>query len=323
MKKAFSILRNHFWLKLIALIVALVGWTGVVYSENPPDAITLSVAVPQQASLLPEGFVLVHPIPNLTISVLGTRDNVLAFHLSDLTVTPNFSHITSSGMHDIPIDIVNGDTHVQLQGVPTSVPADVDKLVTVSLPVVVRVTSAPPAGYIVQHTSASPSSVSVSLPQRDAAHAQAVVSISLSNITASVQQVEEVGIVDRLGAAIQHAVFTPTSTTVSVAMAATTTSRVSAVVPTLAGVVANGYEISGIIVNPQIVTLSGSQADLAHLSEVHTGIVDVNGLSSTTQVTVPLTLPSGVSSSSGSVQVQVTVQQIPAQSSSPSPSASP
>ncbi len=323
MKWMTSLVRNHFWLKLIALIVALVGWSGVVYSENPPDAVTLGIPVPQESSLLPEGFVLVHPIPDLTITVLGTRDNVLAFRTSDLTVTPDYAHVASPGIHDIPIAVTNADAHVELEGIPSAVTADVDKLVTATLPITIQVTAAPPAGYIVQHTSASPSSISVTLPEREASHAKAVASISLSSITTSVQQVEEVSVLDSAGVPIANASFTPSATTVSVSIAATTTSRVSAVVPTLAGVVANGYEITGIIVNPQIVTLNGSQAVLANLNEVHTGIVDVNGLTATTQVTVPLTLPQGVSSSASTVQVQVTVQQIPQQSSSPSPSPSP
>ncbi len=319
MTKAFDLIRNHFWLKLIALIVALVAWTGVVYSENPPETVSLSLPVPQETTLLPEGYVLVHPIPNLAITVIGTRDNVLAFRVSDITVTPDFSNIASPGIHDIPITVVNGDQHVQLQGIPSAVTADVDKLIKTTLPIVIQVTSAPPAGYLVQHTFANPSSISVTLPEREAAHAQAVVSVNLSTITTSVQQVAEVNIVDGTGTSIAQSAFTPHSTTVSIDIVATTTSRVSAVVPSLAGVVANGYEITGLIVNPQIVTLSGSQAVLAHLSEVHTGIVDVNGLSTTTQVTVPITLPQGVSASVSTVQVQVTIQQI----SSPSPSTTP
>ena len=93
-------LTRNWRLKLLALVLAIVAWAGVVLATNPPGTRSVSVPVPQPPApdvSLPAGYLLTAPIPNLTVYITGTEQHLDAFSRSSLQVTVDYNAIRAIG----------------------------------------------------------------------------------------------------------------------------------------------------------------------------------------------------------------------------------
>lgn len=317
-------LRRNMRLKLLATGVAFVSWVGVVYAGNPPETKMVSVPVPQDAAAIPAQFVLVNPVPNLQVRVGGTRDSLNAFNVSALTVSVSWKRVTRAGIVNVPITITNSDFNVQLIDPPRSVAANLDNLSSATLPVNIDITGSPPVGYLVSSESKTPDSVVVAGAQHELPGLQARVKIDLSNKKTNVEADPPVLIYDAHDVAVTNlSSVEPTTVRVTITVAASQTSRASAVVPSTAGQVAAGHELAGIRVNPATVVLAGPQDLLNALDSVSTSTISLNGLTGTVTVNVPVTPPDGVTAQPGTVAVTISVIAIATPSPSPTPTPTP
>jgi YbbR domain-containing protein len=317
-------IRRNWRLKLLSTGVALVSWVGVVYAGNPPETKTVSVPVPQAASAIPAQFVLVTPVPNLQIRIGGNKDSINSFNTSALTVGVAWKSVTRAGLVNVPVSITNGDPNVQLIDPPKFVTADLDSLSSVTLPVNIVVASSPPPGYLVSSEAASPAAIVVAGAQHELPGLQARVKVDLSNRKTNVEADLPVLIYDAHDTQVTNlSSVDPSTVRVTVTVAASQTSRASAVVPNTVGTVAAGHELAGIRVNPVTVVLSGPQDLLNALDSVPTATISLNGLTGSVTVNVPVTPPAGVTAQPGTVAVTITVVTVPAATASPTPTPAP
>ena len=314
-------------LKLLSTGVALVSWVGVVYAGNPPETKTVSVPVPQSPSVIPAKFVLVNPVPNLSLHIGGTKSSLNAFNTSSLSVSVNWRNVTRAGVSTVPITISNSDPNVQLIDKPTSITADLDNLTSATLPVNINVTNPPPAGYVTSSESASPASVVVTGAQQQLAGVQARVNLDLSNRKTNVEADVPVLLYDSHGTAITNPPWlsgvTPSSVRVTLIVSSSQTSRASAVVPNRSGNPPPGWQLVGISVNPATVVLSGPQELLNALDSVQTSTLSLSNVTGTVSRTVTVTPPSGVTADPGTVTVTVMVVPLATPTPTPSPTATP
>ena len=320
-------IRRNFRLKLLATGVALVSWVGVVYAGNPPETKTVSVAIPQSPSDIPAKFVLVSPVPNLSLHLGGPKNNLNAYSMSSLNVTVSWKSVNTAGTVNVPISVTNTDPSVQLIDPPTSVSADVDNLASATLPVNINVKAPPPAGYVISSESASPATVVVTGAQQKLAGLQARVSIDLSNHKTNIEGELDVLPYDSHGMQVNNPPWltgvTPSQVQVTIIISSTQTSRASAVVPSRSGSPPAGWELVGISVNPATVVLSGPQELLNALDSVSTSTISLNGLTGTTSRTVNITPPDGVTAYPSTVTVTITIVPLSAASPSPTPTPTP
>ena len=323
--KVPGFIRRNFRLKLLATGVALVSWVGVVYAGNPPETKTVSVAVPQSPSDIPAKFVLVTPVPNLSLHLGGPKSSLDSFTMSSLTVSVSWKSVTRAGALNVPISVTNNDQGVQLIDPPTTVNADVDVLASTTLPVNINVKAPPPEGYVTSSESANPASVVVTGAQQKLAGLQARVNVDLSNHKTNVEGEIDVLTYDSHGMQVTNPPWltgvTPSTVQVTIIISSTQTSRASAVVPSRSGNPPSGWELVAITVNPATVVLSGPQELLNALDSVSTSTISLNGLTGTVSRTVTVTPPQGVTADPSSVTVTITI--VPLASPSPSPSPTP
>ena len=93
-------LTRNWRLKLLALVLAIFSWAGVVLATNPPGTRAVSLPVPQPSSpdvSLPAGYLLTEVIPNLTVDISGTENHLNAFSRSSLQVTVDYDAIRAVG----------------------------------------------------------------------------------------------------------------------------------------------------------------------------------------------------------------------------------
>jgi YbbR domain-containing protein len=110
---------------------------------------------------------------------------------------------------------------------------------------------------------------------------------------------------------------------VSITIAASITSRASAVLPRVSGTVAEGHEVAGIRVSSPTVVLAGPQDLLNVLDSVPTETISLSGLTGTLNFTVKVTPPSGVTATPDTVIVTVVVIAAPPASPPPTPTPTP
>ncbi len=142
--------------------------------------------------------------------------------------------------------------------------------------------------------------------------AEARVSVDASGIDYHNANVE-LRPIDASGALVQSVELTPSVATVDIPVEQTQTSKTVPVSVILDGAIGAGYAISQVSADPLTVTLRGTPAALAGVSEVTTEPVPVDGLAATRSFTANLVVPSGVQLAKDgptSVSVRVAVEAV-------------
>ena len=323
-------------LKLLALVLGIFSWAGVVLATNPPGTRGVSISVPQPPSpgvSLPAGYLLTQAIPNLTVDITGTQDHLNSFTKNSLQLTVDYDVIKALGNHvpatvRLPVKITNTDPNIVLDDPPTSIQAEVDSTGTATEPVHIEVSHAPPVGYQDSTMQATP--VAVTATGREHELVGMVVKtqqIDLSNQRANFGATIAVYPYSSQGQLLSDVSLTPATVNVAIIVVGVDTSRTSSVL--LGGITgaAGGTQVI-VAYSPMTVTLTGSQDIIngASLATVTTGGIDVAGQTGTVIYKVPIETPTGITASPSSVSVTVTVTLLPTPTpaaTSPSPSPSP
>jgi YbbR domain-containing protein len=318
-------------LKGVAAALAAVMWTGVAYASNPPDTRSVTIKVPQSdAAVAP--WVLVHPIADIVVRVSGTRAHLSAFDPADLAISVNYKAITQAGFQYLPVTVINNDRDVILDSPPTSVGAEVDRLDSRTVGVTVDVTTQPPQGYVVVASSTNPSTVTVIGPRRELATVEARVTVNLGTQKTNFQVDQKPVLVDTSGQFVGNFGMTVAGNPqgdvlVTVDVAASLTSRASAVLPRVSGAPPPAHYLAAESVSPATVVLNGPQDLLNTLDSIPTETIPLNGVTGTQTFTVHIFAPAGVTATPGTVTVTITVNAIPLPSppptATPTPTASP
>jgi YbbR domain-containing protein len=194
------------------------------------------------------------------------------------------------------------------------------------------VSSNPPQGYVVTSKSANPTTITVVGPQQQLPGLQAKVLVSLNNQKTDFQADEKVGLYDASGHQVgsfgvlvagRQQSIQQSSVEVTITVAASITSRESAVLPPHIGQPAAGTQIVGISVNPSTVVLTGPQDLLNTLDSVSTQVISLAGINSNRTYSVTVQVPPGVTANPSSVLVVVTVVSLSVPTAPPTPTPSP
>jgi YbbR domain-containing protein len=318
-----NLLTRNLRLKALASGLALVSWAAVVYAGNPPESRTMSVHVPQDSQSLPARYVLVRPIPDVAIRVLGTRDHVNAFDTRSLTLSVDFNAIKGPGKQTLPVTIVNRDSNIDLDNPPTTLDAEIDIKATANVPVTIVHKVNPPADYFVAAESATPDHVTLIGPQRELDGIMAQVEVDLGNRKTNLTRELNVIVKDSSGHALGDIGIQQPTVTVDITIKPAAATRTSAVLPRLNGVPANGFFVSGFSSDPLVVVLTGPQDVLNGLDSIPTDAINVSGIISDRIVTVHLQLPAGVTGAPSTVSVHVAIAVLPTPTPAPTPAPGP
>ena len=329
--------RRNWRLKLLAVVLAIFSWAGVVLATNPPGTRSISIPVPQPPSpdvSLPAGYLLTQAIPNLTVDITGTEDHLNSFSKSSLQVTVDYAAVTAVGDHvpatvRLPVKITNTDPNIDLDDPPVSLEAEVDSTGTASEPVQIEVSHAPPAGYQDNPGVATPATVTATGPEHELVGIviKTQPPIDLSNQRANF---DTSGIrvypYSAQGRYLSDVNLSPAAVNVAIAVVGVDTTRTSSVVLGNITGAAAGTQVIVDTYSPMTVTLTGSQDIIngASLATVTTGGIDVAGQTGTVTYKVPIETPTGITASAASATVTITVSLLPTPTpAATSPAASP
>jgi YbbR domain-containing protein len=319
-RRVTDFLRRNWPLRLGAILLATVLYTGLVLGQNVR---TWTGEVPIERIRQPSNVTLISEIPPVTqIRYRAPIDVLISPSLFAATVDLS-GVITQPGgpPRAVPVTLVSLDQRVQIVDFqPREVQVQLDPVTERSLPVTLAL-GAVPEGVTVGLPRIEPSRVTLRGAQtRVESVSQVVARVSIDASGLSIDRDVDLVAVDGNGNPVPSVEIDPERVRVQIAVALELANRTLPVVPTLTGAPAAGYAITAVTVEPLVVTVSGEAATIGALDGAPTEAINVAGRTTDLEAIVNLDLPEGVNvSGSDQVRVVLTIEPI----ASPAPSASP
>jgi YbbR domain-containing protein len=323
-RRITDFLRRNWALRLGAILLATVLYTGLVLGQNVRE---WRGEVPVERIRQPANVTLINEIPPVTLIRYRAPIDVL------LSPTLFAANVDLSGVAPVaggppiavPVTLVSLDQRVQIVDFqPREVRVQLDPVAERTLPITVELGTVP-EGVTVGSPQIEPSAVMLrGASSRVEAVSQVVARVSIDAAALNVDRDVELVAVDGNGNPVPGVDMDPQRARVRVAVARELANRTLPVVPVLTGAPAAGFRIVAISVEPLIVTVSGEAATIGALESAPTEAISVEGRTTDLEAIVNLDLPDGVTVI-GSVQVRVvlTIDPLPTPEPTAQPSAQP
>ena len=309
------IMTHDFPLKAIAVVIALVFWVALTQNAAP-RLVTVAfdgrVAV-ERPDNVPAGYVMRGQLGNVGVTLRGAPGVADRVALSDLHATLDVNALTlgQSEPQDARVIVTVAKEGVEVIDVaPPTVSVRVERLITRTVLVQPRFANDPPSGARAGDAQVTPTEVTVTGPESDIARITAVLAtVRFGDAQTDIETSTPALAVDAAGVPIDGLQIEPGVVVVKVPVLPIATTRTVPVVFTLRGVVAPGYWVVGVAMDPFAVTVRGDEKVLSTLDRIETLAIDVGDLSATKTLGVALSVPTGVTLlKPTNVTVTVTVQ---------------
>lgn len=285
---------NVLWL-LLSLVLSAVIWIVVSGQQNPYREETIQNVV-VEAENLPQGLVVKSSKPVVSVRLSAPVEVWKELTASTIRATVDGSW-ARSGYQDLPVSVTANNWRVRvLTWQPAFVSLDVEASAKREIEVRVNSVGEVPFGYVSRPTSVSPQRLTVSGPESLVSRiAEAVVDIRLQEARTPISRQFTPLLVDSAGNEVKGVTVVPQVVQVDVPIQQQVAYKTVPVTPSIAGTVALGYRIVGIVVDPTAVTLVGDPGTLNNLLAINTVPVSVNGAVTDVTVNADLDLPPQVS----------------------------
>ena len=311
MRRAADLLLRNWPLRLGAILLATVLYTGLVLGQNvrtwtgtlPVDAIRPPAGATLLADLDPVTSVRYRA--SLEVGVLSPDSFRATVDLSRVQAVPGGEAVA------VPVSVIALDQRIQIVDFqPRQVEVRLDPVEVRQLPITVSLGSVP-EGLNVGPPQTEPSSVTLrGASSRVNAVSQVVARVAIDASALNIDREIELVAVDGNGNQVPNVEIDPERARVRIAVARQLANRTLPVVPQLSGSPAHGYRISAITVEPLVVTVSGEEATVTRLQNAPTLAINVDGRTTDLEASIGLDLPAGVSvSGSDQVRVMLTIEQ--------------
>lgn len=310
------IVAHDFGLKAVAVVIALLFWVAIMQNATP-RVITVAFdgRVPvERPDNVPAGYVLRGALGDVGVTLRGAPGVADRVVLSDLraTVDANALALAGSEPQDARVIVTVVREGVEVIDVsPPTVSVRIERLTSRTMLVQPRFANEPPTGSRAGAAEVAPTEVRVTGPASEIARIAAVLgTVRFGDAQTDIEAPSTPAIpVDAAGVAIDGLTVEPGVVTVKVPVLPIATTRTVPVVFTLRGVVAPGYWVVGVAMDPFAVTVRGEENVLSTLDRIETLPIDVGDLSTTKTLSVVLAVPTGVTLLRPTdVTVTVTVQ---------------
>jgi YbbR domain-containing protein len=303
-------------LAVVSLVAAVVLWIAVTEAENPNQVTVFSGSIEVRAVNVPDGLAvasITDPVVNLRIS--APENTIKRLTSADFRADVDLAGVRQniSDQRVIARVVTNKDVKV-VDVEPPVVSVTLEPLTTKNVPVQPNLIGTVRQGYSVdqQQIDASPAQVRISgAESRVRQVAYAAADINLTGLTVSTKADYTLVPRDSHGGEVRGVTVDPATSSIRVPVTQQEVTLALTIVPTFQGVVADGYNLTGLSTDPPAVAVSGPLEILQALSYIQTEPVDVTGMRADTTRTVRLRLPAGLQSQRDSVNVRLHI--VPAQ----------
>lgn len=279
----------------VALILALTSWAFVIQQTNPTER-PVYEGVILRLEDLPENLVIMNKPPEtIAVQVQTTAQILPSLDAGSFQAVASLAG-RPPGLHQIPVMVSANLPQVNIMQVePAVVSVELAENISKTYPVTVilqgQTVSA--AYQIVGAPVATPDTAVVSGPKPLVDQVQTVqATLSVDNPTTSIQEIRPLLPLDAAGNLVEGVTVTPKQTQISLAVTRKQNARDVGIRAITTGTPPEGYWLSGLSVEPAVVTIQGDTAVLNEIgSYVDTLPVDVSQATGQLTVDVPLAVP--------------------------------
>lgn len=307
MTRVLGIIVHNWPLKLAAVGLATLLYGGLILSQNQQ---TFAGVIQIDARNLPRDAFLLTTIEPVTEVRYFSPSGIPPIESSFEAWVDLSAVEVGGGPVSVPVQVRGAGVTV-VGHTPEVVTVELDRVVTIDVPVVVQFPP-PPEGLQIGEIVIQPATVSVSGPAsvvETVMNVRADVIIQPSGI--SVDQDVLLVAVNALGNAVTPLNVTPSIARIRIPVFENLRSKSLTVTPDITGASAPGFEIASVTVAPLVVTVEGDAAQLAELASIGTTPISTNGASSDFSVEAALVLPVGVQAvDATTVTVTITIRPV-------------
>jgi YbbR domain-containing protein len=251
-----------------ALILAVIVWISSVSSSDPNEVVSYTSPVPLTVlGQNPDYLITQQSASDLTITLKAPRSvhNQIARSFNQISARINLSGLTSGTYDLVPeVDMANFRPVQVLEVSPAEISITLEQMATKTFDISLLQTGNLPISYEAGEAVLTSESVELLGPQSKVSEVNDVVaSVDLSNTTTTITRVIELRPIDRRGNLVEGVSLNPTSVTVEVPIRQLVGYRNVFIKIVTTGTIAQGYHLTGLLVNPPNVTIYASDPALA------------------------------------------------------------
>ena len=251
-----------------ALILAVIVWISSVSSSDPNEVVSYTSPVPLTVlGQNPDYLITQQSASDLTITLKAPRSvhNQITRNFNQISARINLSGLTSGTYDLVPeVDTANFRPVQVLEVSPAEISITLEQMATKTFDISLLQTGNLPISYEAGEAVLSSESVELLGPQSKVSEVNDVVaSVDLSNTTTTITRVVELRPIDRRGNLVEGVSLNPTSVTVEVPIRQLVGYRNVFIKIVTTGTIAQGYHLTGLLVNPPNVTIYASDPALA------------------------------------------------------------
>src|SRR6266545_1237619 len=301
-------------LAFMSLFSAIALWIAVTDAENPTRVAVFPGGVEVTAVNIPEGLAVKSISSNVSFKVSASESTFKKLTISDFQAEVDLAaerRTTSDQVVTPRIIGHRGDVDV-VEVSPAFVTVTLEQVASKQVPVQVNRVGTLPQGFSLAGVETNPPLVVVSgasslIQLVDSAYAD----VNLTGLRASLLQQAPLTPRDARGADITRVSVRPGTADVRVNVSQLEVTLALTIVPPVQGIVADGFAITAISVEPQALQVSGPLEALQSLGTVSTDAIDVSGIRADLTRNVRLRLPASLQTTRDSVTVRIKVSPIP------------
>jgi YbbR domain-containing protein len=301
-------------LAFLSLISAVALWVAVTDAENPNRTAVFPGGIEITAVNIPDGLAVKSISSNVSFKVSASESTFKRLTIADFQAEVDLAaerRTTSDQVVTPRIIGHRGDVEV-VEVSPAFVTVTLEQVASKQVPIQVNRVGTLPQGFSLAGVETNPplaivSGASSLIQLVDSAYAD----VNLTGLRASLQQQAPLTPRDARGADITRVIVRPGTADVRVNVAQLEVTLALTIVPPVQGIVADGFAITAISVEPQALPVSGPLEALQSLATLSTDAIDVSGIRADLTRNVRLRLPSSLQTTRDSVTVRIKVSPIP------------
>lgn len=302
-----GIFLHNLTVKMVALVAAAVLWVFVMNDQNPPTESGFSVPVvmlnpPAEARVTQSA-------EDVRIKLRAPRSVLADTNANEIKAFVDLAGL-EAGTHPLHVQTVIPQGVELVSVAPETVTFTIDPIIQRRMPIRLVRSGVAPKGMTVAGIEPDTRMVTVVGPQSAVGVVSEVVGTVAVPSTATDDADVDVSLspVDEDGDDIEMVRVVPKEITAHVSFARSLSRKVVDVKPAIEGAVPSGYALSDIRVEPSRVELAGVSSALDAVATLSTEPIPVAGLTETTERTVSLALPLGVTVTNKMVTVRLVIK---------------
>ena len=311
-------MKSKFLTILLSVAIAFGLWIYVITVEQPESQKTyydIPVVLQNESILAERGLMIISERPTVTLQLSGTRTNLNQLNESNINVIANMNSIVTAGTHELTYTVsypgsVPPGAIAQQHSDPDMITLKVEKKITKPVQVVPIYSGSIPEGLIADKENAilDYTTIEVSGPESVMNQiTQATIAVDLQGRTQTFAEEYTYTLCNDAGEPVDSQWVTTNVAAVNLTLTIQQVKEVELRVNVIAGGGAT-EQTSSIKISPETILISGSEALLENLDAIELGTIDLGTIESDQTITLPITLPSGITNETGITEATAEVK---------------